>query len=30
MVKSMEKDEDGQYPHTKITDIEVIEKYKGQ
>ena len=30
MVKSMEKDDDGQYPHTKITDIEVIEKYKGQ
>ncbi|MBS71489.1 MAG: cyclic pyranopterin monophosphate synthase MoaC [Thermoplasmata archaeon] len=29
MVKSMEKDEDGQYPNTRIDSIEVIEKVKG-
>ncbi|MHC1625996.1 MAG: cyclic pyranopterin monophosphate synthase MoaC [Methanoculleaceae archaeon] len=29
MVKSAEKDEDGQYPHTAIEDIRVIEKRKG-
>lgn len=28
MVKSVEKDEDGQYPHTKITDIKVLRKEK--
>ena len=28
MVKSIEKDENGQYPSTKITDIEVVEKFK--
>ena len=28
MTKYLEKDEQGQYPHTKITDIEVIEKQK--
>ena len=28
MTKYLEKDEQGQYPHTKITDIEVIEKKK--
>ena len=28
MVKSMEKDEKGQYPFTKITDIRVVEKVK--
>ena len=30
MVKYMEKDEGGQYPTTKITDIRVIEKRKGK
>lgn len=30
MVKSLEKDEQGQYPSTRITDIEVVEKFKGQ
>ena len=30
MVKSLEKDEQGQYPNTRITDIEVVEKFKGQ
>jgi cyclic pyranopterin phosphate synthase len=30
MVKYLEKDEDGQYPSTKISDIRVIEKRKGQ
>jgi len=30
MVKYMEKDERGQYPSTKITDIRVIEKRKGE
>jgi cyclic pyranopterin phosphate synthase len=29
MVKSAEKDEDGQYPCTRISGIEVIEKRKG-
>ena len=29
MVKSAEKDESGQYPHTAIVDIHVIEKRKG-
>lgn len=28
MVKSMEKDEDGQYPVTRIHDIRVLEKWK--
>jgi len=28
MVKYVEKDEDGQYPHTRINDISVIEKTK--
>ena len=28
MVKSIEKDEDGQYPSTKISDIKVLEKFK--
>lgn len=30
MVKSAEKDEDGQYPVTRISDIRVVEKRKGQ
>lgn len=30
MVKYMEKDEAGQYPATKITDIRVVEKRKGK
>ena len=30
MVKSAEKDADGQYPATRITDIRVIEKKKGK
>ena len=30
MVKSAEKDAFGQYPVTKITDVHVIEKIKGQ
>lgn len=29
MVKYLEKDEDGQYPSTRITNIEVLEKVKG-
>lgn len=29
MVKSMEKNEQGQYPETSISDIVVVEKYKG-
>ncbi len=29
MVKYLEKDENGQYPATKITDIKVIKKIKG-
>jgi len=28
MVKSIEKDENGQYPHTRISDIKVIKKEK--
>ena len=28
MVKSLEKDEDGQYPDTRISDIMVVEKHK--
>ena len=28
MVKAVEKDEDGQYPDTKISDIKVIKKEK--
>jgi len=28
MVKSLEKDEEGQYPHTEITDIRVLKKIK--
>jgi cyclic pyranopterin phosphate synthase len=30
MVKSVEKDENGQYPSTRISDIEVIKKEKGE
>lgn len=30
MVKSIEKDESGQYPGTSISDIVVVEKFKGQ
>lgn len=30
MVKSAEKDKDGQYPVTQITDIRVVEKKKGE
>ena len=30
MTKYLEKDENGQYPDTEITDIRVIEKRKGQ
>ncbi len=30
MVKSMEKNDDGQYPGTSITDIVVVEKFKGK
>jgi cyclic pyranopterin phosphate synthase len=29
MVKSVEKDENGQYPSTIISDIEVVKKEKG-
>ncbi|MDE0857791.1 MAG: cyclic pyranopterin monophosphate synthase MoaC [Candidatus Poseidoniaceae archaeon] len=29
MVKSIEKDDDGQYPGTSISDIVVLEKFKG-
>ncbi|GAA5819291.1 MAG: cyclic pyranopterin monophosphate synthase MoaC [Methanobrevibacter sp. CfCl-M3] len=29
MVKSIEKDDDGQYHHTRITDISVLSKIKG-
>jgi cyclic pyranopterin phosphate synthase len=29
MVKYLEKDENGKYPHTRITDIRVSEKRKG-
>lgn len=30
MVKSLEKDENGQYPSTSITDIVVLQKYKSE
>lgn len=30
MVKSMEKDDQGQYPSTSISDIVVVEKFKGK
>jgi cyclic pyranopterin phosphate synthase len=30
MIKSIEKDENGQYPGTSISDIVVLEKFKGQ
>ena len=30
MVKQYEKDEAGQYPHTRITDIKVVSKMKGE
>ena len=30
MVKYLEKDEKGQYPSTKITDIKVLKKIKGE
>jgi cyclic pyranopterin phosphate synthase len=30
MVKSAEKDENGQYPLTRITDVRVVEKKKGK
>ncbi|MBU4190033.1 MAG: cyclic pyranopterin monophosphate synthase MoaC [Candidatus Thermoplasmatota archaeon] len=30
MVKYLEKDEDGQYPETRITNVEVVEKVKGE
>tara|TARA_B100000003_G_scaffold758_1_gene742 strand:+ start:3218 stop:3721 length:504 start_codon:yes stop_codon:yes gene_type:complete len=29
MVKSLEKDDDGQYPVARISDLEVVEKFKG-
>ena len=29
MVKSLEKDEDGQYPVARIADLEVVQKFKG-
>ena len=29
MIKSFEKDKDGQYPHAKITDLHIVEKRKG-
>jgi cyclic pyranopterin phosphate synthase len=29
MVKSLEKDSEGQYPHTCISEIRVLEKFKG-
>ena len=29
MIKSFEKDEDGQYPYAKITDLHIVEKRKG-
>ena len=29
MVKSLEKDAEGQYPEARITDLEVVEKFKG-
>ncbi len=30
MVKSLEKDEQGQYPETSLSEIKVVEKFKGQ
>ena len=30
MIKSYEKDEDGQYPHARITDLQILEKRKLQ
>ena len=30
MVKSLEKDGQGQYPTARITDLEVVEKFKGK
>ena len=30
MVKSLEKDDSGQYPSTSISDIVVLEKFKGK
>jgi len=30
MVKYLEKDENGQYPGTRITNVEVVEKMKGE
>jgi hypothetical protein len=30
MVKSFEKNEDGQYPETSISDIVVLEKHKAE
>ncbi len=30
MVKYLEKDENGQYPETRITNVEVVEKVKGE
>ena len=29
MIKSYEKDEQGQYPHASITDVHIVEKRKG-
>ena len=29
MIKSYEKDDDGQYPNAKITDLQIVEKRKG-
>jgi molybdenum cofactor biosynthesis enzyme len=30
MTKYLEKDENGQYPETKISDVRVLEKRKGE
>lgn len=30
MVKYLEKDKDGQYPHTRISDVKVVTKRKGE
>jgi cyclic pyranopterin phosphate synthase len=30
MVKSLEKDSDGQYPDTQIESIQILEKRKGE
>ena len=30
MVKSFEKDVNGQYPETRISDIVIVEKYKAE